>query len=313
MTKETRLATIAALIGNTVFGFSFMFSRIALGIAPPFVMLMYRFIGAFLGLSILALWSVLSGRSKEQEDDKIDPMRFALRGKPIFPLLGLGIMQPVVYFLCESYGISLTNATFSGVIISLVPIAGLGLGALLLHEKPVRAQVLYSLLSIAGVVMMTLMQSAEGEIQPLGVVLLCGAVLSGVSFNIISRSLSGQFSALERTYVMMLIAAVAFTALAVSSTGADIQALLMPMYSAKFMIAVGYLSIISSVVAFMLLNYANNYLPVAKTTAFCNLTTVISLFAGVIFLGEPFGWISVVSSIMIVLGVWGVQKAEQKT
>ena len=55
MTKETRLATIAALIGNTVFGFSFMFSRIALGIAPPFVMLMYRFIGAFLGLSILAL------------------------------------------------------------------------------------------------------------------------------------------------------------------------------------------------------------------------------------------------------------------
>lgn len=313
MTKETRLATIAALIGNTVFGFSFMFSRIALGIAPPFVMLMYRFIGAFLGLSILALWSVLSGRSKEQEGDKIDPMRFSLRGKPILPLLGLGIMQPVVYFLCESYGISMTNATFSGVIISLVPIAGLGLGALLLHEKPVRAQVLYSLLSITGVVMMTLMQSAEGEIQPLGVVLLCGAVLSGVSFNIISRSLSGQFSALERTYVMMLIAAVAFTALAVSSTGADIQALLMPMYSAKFMIAVGYLSIISSVVAFMLLNYANNYLPVAKTTAFCNLTTVISLFAGVIFLGEPFGWISVVSSIMIVLGVWGVQKAEQKT
>ena len=59
----------------------------------------------------------------------------------------------------------------------------------------------------------------------------------------------------------------------------------------------------------MLLNYANNYLPVAKTTAFCNLTTVISLFAGVIFLGEPFGALSLLASVMIVLGIWGVQKA----
>jgi len=313
MTKETRLATLAALLGNAIFGFSFMFSRIALGIAQPFVMLMYRFIGAFLGLNLLALWSMRSGRNKRQTDGRIDSMRFSLKGKPVLPLLALGVVQPVIYFLCESYGISLTNATFSGVIIALVPIVGLILGAVLLNEKPVRAQVLYSLLSIAGVVLMTMMQSAEGEIHPLGVVLLFGAVLSGVVFNIISRRISGQFSALERTYVMMLIAAVVFTALAVITTGADWQALLAPARSASFMLSIVYLSVVSSIAAFMLLNYANNYLPVAKTTAFCNLTTVISLFAGVVFLGEPFGVVSLIASAMIVLGVWGVQKAEQKT
>lgn len=313
MTKETRLATLAALLGNAIFGFSFMFSRIALGIAQPFVMLMYRFIGAFLGLNLLALWSVIRRKNGNDGGEKIDAMRFSLKGKPLLPLLALGVVQPVVYFLCESYGISLTNATFSGVIISLVPIVGLALGAVFLNEKPARAQVLYSLLSIAGVVLMTMMQSAEGEIHPLGVILLCGAVLSGVVFNIISRSISSQFSALERTYVMMFIAAVFFTVLAVVTTGADIQALLAPAASGRFMLAIGYLSIISSIVAFMMLNYANNYLPVAKTTAFCNLTTVISLFAGVIFLGEPFGVVSLIASVMIVLGVWGVQKAEQKS
>jgi len=31
----------------------------------------------------------------------------------------------------------------------------------------------------------------------------------------------------------------------------------------------------------------------------------------VVFLGEPFGVISLIASVMIVLGVWGVQKAEQ--
>ncbi|MBQ7785768.1 MAG: DMT family transporter [Clostridia bacterium] len=310
MKKEMKYATAAALLGNSVFGFSFMFSRVALGIAQPFVMLMYRFIGAFLGLNLLALWSRLSGAGFKSEGEKIHFMRFDLRGRRVAPLLVLGIVQPVVYFLCESYGISLTNSTFAGVIIAVIPIAALGMGALFLNEKPTRAQVAFSLLSIAGVILMTLMQSAEGEIRPLGVVLLFGAVLSGVVFNMISRRISDRYSAFERTYVMMLIAAVSFTVLAVISTKGDMKALLAPAGNMQFIMAIVYLSIVSSVLAFLMLNYANNYLPVAKTTAFCNITTVISLFAGVVFLGEPFGLMSLLASGMIILGIWGVQKGQ---
>ena len=309
MNQQLKLATAAVMIGNSVFGFSFMFSRIALGVASPFVMLMYRFIGAFLGMCVLALVSRLARFGRGDTDGQIHFLRFDLRGKPVAPLLLLGIVQPVLYFLCESYGISLTNATFSGVIIALVPIAALGMGALFLHETPSRAQVLFSLLSIAGVIIMTLMQSAEGEIRPLGVLLLFGAVLTGVSFNVISRKISAQYSALERTYVMMLIAAVCFIALALFETRADAKTLLAPLSDRRFIVSILYLSIISSVLAFLMINYASNYLPVAKTTAFCNLTTVISLFAGVVFLGEPFGALSLLASVMIVLGIWGVQKA----
>ena len=67
-------------------------------------------------------------------------------------------------------------------------------------------------------------------------------------------------------------------------------------------------TLISSNVAFLALNFANSVLPVARVTSFCNLTTVISLFAGVIFLKEPFGWISLLASIVIIVGVWGVQR-----
>ena len=38
-----------------------------------------------------------------------------------------------------------------------------------------------------------------------------------------------------------------------------------------------------------------------------SLIMVISLFAGVVFLGEPFGALSLLASVMIVLGIWGVQ------
>lgn len=308
MKEKTSIATLAALLGNSIFGFSFMFSRVALSVASPFVMLTYRFCLAFLGLNLVALWSVRAGRGGGECEGEIDFLRFDLRGKSLVPLVLLGLVQPVIYFFCESYGISMTNSTFSGVIIALVPIVALGLGALLLHEQPTRTQVLFSLLSIAGVVLMTIQQSAEGEIRPLGVVLLFGAVLSGVVFNIISRSVSGRFSALERTYVMMMVAAIVFAALAMIENRADMTKLLAPAGDVAFLGAMAYLSLVSSIGAFMLLNYANNYLPVAKTTAFCNLTTMISMFAGVVFLGEPFGPASLVASVMIILGVWGVQR-----
>jgi len=181
------------------------------------------------------------------------------------------------------------------------------MGALFLREFPNKAQVCFSFLSIAGVILMTLQQSSEGVVQPLGVILLIGAVLSGTSYNILSRK-SSHFSSLEQTWVMMLMAAIAFGALAVWDCRNDLSLLIAPLSSLPFMASVLYLSVVSSNVAFLALNFANSVLPVARVTSFCNLTTVISLFAGVIFLKEPFGWISLLASIVIIVGVWGVQR-----
>lgn len=239
-------ALACAALGNVIFGFSFMFSRIGLSFTQPFVMLMYRFDATFvlMGLMILCL---RRRASRPAGESGIDWLRFRLKGRNILSLLGLGLIQPVGYFLCESYGIRLTNATFSGVVIALVPIAAIAGSAVTLKEYPKPAQVAFSLLSIAGVILMTLEQREAGQVQPLGVVLLLGAI--------------------------------------------------------------GYLSVLSSIVAFMALNYANNDLPVAKSTAFANLTTMISLFAGVIFLGEPVSILSLIASVMIIIGIWGSQRA----
>ena len=298
--KTIFLATLAAFAGNAIFGFSFMFSRIALKTATPFIMLMYRFVLAFLVLNAVALFSARTKRT--------DWLRFSLRGRSLWKLLVLGLVQPVLYFLCESYGIDMTNATVSGVIIALIPIVALAAGAALMGEKPSLMQVLFSLMSIAGVVVMTLQQSAGGAIRPLGVVLLIGAVIFGAAFNMMSRKLSADYSPLERTYVMMMVAAVAFTALAVMENRTQPAALLVPLREPSFLLSMLYLSLLSSILAFMCLNYAANVLPVSKTTAFCNVTTVLSVFAGVVFLGESISLVSVIAAVVIIIGVFGVQK-----
>ncbi|MBQ2700120.1 MAG: DMT family transporter [Clostridia bacterium] len=298
--SATGSATLAALMGNSIFGFSFMFSRIALGLASPFVMLMYRFLFAFALLSLVALWACCS----RQEGW----LRFRLSAKGVWRLLLLGLVQPVAYFLCESYGISMTNATVSGVIIALVPIAAMAASTLFLKEKPTWKQVMFSLLSISGVIVMTLQQSAGGAIQPLGIVLLIGAVITGASFNIMSRQLSTHFSALERTWVMMGVACISFTLLALWESRAALEILAAPMGQPAFIGAIAYLSVLSSILAFLLLNYSATILPVSKTTAFCNVTTLLSVFAGVVFLGESITWVSLAAALIIIVGVFGVQK-----
>lgn len=299
--KKKTAATLAALCGNSIFGFSFMFSRIALQEATPFVMLMWRFVLAFLCLSGVALWA--------RREKKAGWLRFDIAWKGSVPLFVLGLVQPVVYFLAESYGISMTNATVSGVIIALIPIVALGAGALFMNERPTLRQTLFSLLCISGVIVMTLQQSKGGAIRPLGVLLLVGAVVSGAAYNILSRSISGRFSALERTWVMMLMGAAVFTLLAVMESKGNAALLIAPLQSSGFLLSMGYLGLISSVLAFLCLNYAATVLPVSKTTAFCNITTVLSVFAGAVFLHDAVTPVSIAAALVIILGVFGVQKS----
>lgn len=63
-----RLGMLAAILGTSIFGFSFMFSRIALAVASPFVMLMYRFVLAFVTLSLLVAGLRIAGVNHSGEE-----------------------------------------------------------------------------------------------------------------------------------------------------------------------------------------------------------------------------------------------------
>ena len=75
--KHSTLGVLAALAAYTIFGFSYIFSKTALALTTPFVLLSVRFIVAFLTLNLL----VLLGKAK-----------LSLRGKPIRFLLLLGLV-----------------------------------------------------------------------------------------------------------------------------------------------------------------------------------------------------------------------------
>ena len=291
MKNKTAAATAAILIVEIIFGFSFLFSKTAMNFASPFVLIADRFSVAFIGLTVVMLVTKTKIRI----------------GKDIWKPIVMAMFQPVLYFIFESYGIKMTTSSFSGVMISLIPIVSMIAGIFVLHEFPSALQYLFCGISVGGVVIMTLSGKSEGIITPLGVVCLFLAVVSCVAFNITSRKLSESFTVFERTYAMTAAGALIFNVLALIENKGSITALAKPLEEPAFLVSVLYLGGLSSVVAFMLQNYSNTYLPVAKTSVFAGISTMVSVLAGVIFLHEKMTFFSVIAIIMIISGVMGVQ------
>ena len=296
--SNTAKATIAGLLGYGIFGFSFLFSKIALNQVSPFVLLAVRFVTAFIVLNLL----LFTGR-----------VHLSFRGKPVAALLLLGLVQPVMYFIFESYGISLTSAAFSGVMIGMVPIFGLLFSVLFLKERCTIFQGICTVLSIGGVALTT--TGGFGGSSFTGFLLLLGAVISGALFTILSRKTSEHFSAFERTYIMFALGSIVFVAVAYVQCRGDYSAIASGLSSPSFWAAILYLAVISSVCAFLLINYALSHIPASRAMIYSNFTPVISFFAGILLMGDRFTPVQVLGVVLIVASVFGVsyQKPVTKT
>ena len=291
---------LAACTASTIFGFSFMFSRLALQQATPMVMLSWRFFIAMLALNLMLLAGALGlpGCSGFR-------LRLAqVTAREWGLLLVMGLCEPVLYFIGESVGVKLTNASFSSVMIAVIPIVSVAAAALLLRERPTVAQVIFSLLSIVGVVVISVVGAGQGTVTLLGLLGLVLAVVAGSLYTILSRRLS-RYTPFERTYVMFALGLIWFlaTALLQGNRAADFLA---PWSRPDFGLAVLYLGCLSSVLAYYLMNFGLTVLSVARYTVFINWTTVVSIVAGVVFLHESFTWVQVAGSVLILLGLWGV-------
>ena len=108
---------------------------------------------------------------------------------------------------------------------------------------------------------------------------------------------------------MLGFGAIVFTVMAALSVNGDIRAYIRPLEDRSYLLAILFLSICCSVVAFFLSGYSLTGLPVAKTTVFANLTTVVSVFAGTVFLHEPFSLVGLLFCVLILVGIYGMQQS----
>lgn len=290
------LPYLTAFISSLIFGLSFLFSKRALNVASPLMLVSFRFLAAFIVMTVFVLFKVIKVNYKN---------------KPMKWLILLALFEPVIYFIFETYGLQYTASSIGGLMIALIPIAVTALGAYFLNEIPTMKQMIFIIISVVGVALIGIMDSSNNTGNSiLGMILLLGAVLSAAFFSIISRKISKQFNPIEITYFMMFFGALCFNTILVVELAINnkLATYFEPLKSDVFITSVIYLGFLSSIIAYFLINYSLSKVQASRTSIFSNISTIVSIIAGVVFLKESFHFHHVIGSVLILLGVWGTNK-----
>ena len=293
---------IAGIAFALMFGFSFMFSKMALESAvTPMGLIAYRFLLAFIVFEILRLTKVVKIRFEK---------------KLFIPVFLVAFFQPILYFIFETYGLNLTTSSEAGMMIALIPVFVVILSSFILNEKPTNAQILFIILSLSGIILIQVMKpnSNEGQSTFLGLVLLLLAVLSAAGFNIASRNASKTVKPYEVTYFMMMSGAIVFNIIYLIQLGfsGNLNTYYQSLFNGNVYISIIYLGIVASIGGFFLVNFALGQLPAHVSSIYANLSTVVAVLAGYIFLGDELTIFTIIGGIMIILGVYGVARINFK-
>ena len=291
--KKLPIAVLCAALGNIIWGFSFLFTKVGLAIAPdPAVMLAHRFLFSALFMAM----PIVIGKKK-----------LSFKGKKITPILLLLLMQ-VCYYLFETYGLLYTNATIAGLVLAVVPVVTIGTGVLFLKEYPTRRQALFCIMPVVGVILMTVSGQELGVVKPLGILFLLLTMLASAFYKTANRRAALEFSPYERTFLVLTVSSLFFTVVSFSKVNWDPAAFLKPLLRGKYLFSVLSLSLLCSIGANLLVNYASGKMSVFKVASFGSLSTLCSVLAGVLILGEPVSIPLLIGAVLILVGIHQVTK-----
>ena len=300
MTDIKKAAPYIAGVGfATIFGFSFLIVKNTLNSVEVFQLLGLRFLIAAVMFELLRLTKIV---------------KINLKIKDVVKLLPVAVFQPILYFVTEVYGIKYSASSEAGLFIGMIPVAVAFISWIFLKEKLNLKQTIFMSISIGGVAFISIMQmnGTSGDTKVIGYLFLIGAVIAAAFYNMFSRKASSKHSPLEITYVMMLTGALVFNILGIGDSIIQGYKYFSPLFNIETIIAILYLGILSSVLAFFLVNFTLSKIPAVQSSLFANLITVISIIAGVIFLQESFTVYKIIGSVCIIIGVFGTSYFSSK-
>ena len=296
--KEKTKAYLAALSFSAIIGFSFLFTKIALGYASPLTNLAHRY-------TIAALVIVFLHQTKL--------IKVSLSRKDILPM---SLFYPLLFFILQSFALQYISSSEAGILQALVPIFTLLLASVFLKEKTSLLQKFFLFLSVAGVVFIFLSKGANfgTETASFGLLLMLGSVLANAINNILSKSKGVRYRAMDMTAVVIFVGFVAFNALSLTSNYLDgnILAYFAPLGQVSYLLSILYLGILASIVTGSLSIYAIVRLGASTVSVFGNLGTVLTILAGALILHEPIYSYHVIGATLIIAGILGMNLMRKK-
>ncbi|HEY2492723.1 MAG TPA: DMT family transporter [Paenibacillus sp.] len=293
-TRQNGPAYLAALLYAIIIGFSFIFVKMTISAAHPLDVLAHRFTVSFFAASIPVIFGWI-------------PIRIKL--KDLRAILPLALLSPILFFAFQAFGLMNASSSEAGIIQASVPIFTLLLASYFLKERSSGLQKISLLVSVAGVIFIFVMKggsgSTSGNFQ--GVLLLLLSAISFAGYSVLARPLTRSFKPMELTYVTLGVGFILFNIMAVGkhSAAGTLNEFMLPLTDISYIGALLYLGVLSTMVTTLLSSFALSRIEASKMSVFSNFSTLVSMFAGAMFLSEQLRYYHIIGAMMIIVGVLG--------
>lgn len=289
-----RRAYLAAIVFSVVVGFSFLGVKTCVPLASTLQILVWRYNWAALLMGLF----LLSGMVK-----------IRLTGKPKKNLL-LTAGFYIGFMIFQTIGLIFATSIESGIIFAIIPILSKLIAGVVLKENTGWVQNIFMVLSISALIVMILMGSTGVETNLVGVTILIISSISMAISNVYMRYVRQEYRPVEITAAICFMGAISFN-IAYLFSG-DFLHYLEPLQHMEFVIATLYLGTACIVLSAQLMAFMLRHMPAVNATIFGNLSTAISIVAGVVILGEPLLFYHVLCTLLIIVGVVGVSMPDLK-
>ena len=200
MKNKIILGCLAAAACEILFGLSFIFTKSITAQASGLALISWRFVTAFFFVNLY----LLTRRQK-----------VVINGRNLKPLIRIAILNPIIYFICETIGIRMTTASESGAFLACIPVVALIMSSLILKEWPSRWQVVGVATTLIGIIIAVFAAGGSTNFSLVGYFILGLAVVSYALYCVDVEKAS-QFTSFEISYFMLASGCLTFGLFALS-------------------------------------------------------------------------------------------------
>lgn len=214
-------------------------------------------------------------------------------------------MYPLSFFVLQAFGLKYATSAEGGILSAFTPVITLVLASIFLQERTNVLQKLSVFVSVFGVVSIFIANGPGiDRVNTIGIVLLFLACVASAGSNVLARTLMQVYSPVEITYLLLGIGFITFTAVSLTThaSAGTVDLLLLPLTNGTFIVSLHYLGMMSSLVTALTQTYTLSKIGAAKASVFTNLSTVIAMAAGSLFLGEKITFYHVIGTVLIIGG-----------
>lgn len=271
--------------------FSFIWTRVAILSFPPITLITLRLI---IASALLFTIAKLAGTFQR------------IKRKDIKLFLLLAFFEPFLYYVGETFGLTMVSSTLASVIISTIPLFAPLFAFLLLRERIGWATMIGIIVSLLGVFFVIYEPSVGFTANPWGVALLFLAVFAAICYTTTLRRISTEYNTLNVIFYQSFFGLIFFVPTFFLNDFPQIATIKV---SSQAITALLLLSVFASVIAFVLFAGAVRRVGVARTNVFVNLIPVFTAVFSWLLLDEIIRFTQWMGIVVVVVGLfvsqWG--------